>query len=444
VTAGAKAQVTFQKERDGVAVNEKARVGRLILAFAIGIVGCLVLIDLWARPDLYQGDLRAYYYAGKAFASGQDPYSPGVLSSLAGTPILNGFVYPPITLPAFRLLSELPYPAMYHFMLVAKVLLLVLLFTIWSREFLLGLPLSFILFAGLAFNASVYVDLRVGNLSIMEQAAIWLGFSFFLRKRLVPYALLILLVSLLKITPILLLLLILFSEDSRRGVYFGVSLALFVGLQLVSLALAPGLFRGFLMASSSLKDHGVVNPSTFGFIQQSLDTLKGHVAGSVIDAASMAIYAVLSAGVALITHRAMRSLSDLPLRRKLMLSICLFCLTYGLIVPRFKTYSYIIVLAPGYFVLIQFGKHLLLGHRGSALRKWLPLVAVGVLSSIYALAHGTTTVESSFLGYTPLLALAILWVLLTTGIGIHERGWLHSRIQEHSESGPRAVMGSTG
>jgi len=406
---------------------------RFILGVLVAVLGSLVLFDLWVHPDLYQGDLRAYYSAGRAYAAGLDPYATHVLSDLAGTPVTHGFVYPPITLPAFRLLSEIPYPALYRLVLVAKAVLLGMLFYLWSRRFLSRFSLTFILFALVAYNASIYVDFRVGNISILEQAAIWLGLYFFLQRKLVPFAILVLGVSLLKVTPILLLALLLLSKDKRRYLYFGLSVGSFLVLMLVSLAVSPRLFGGFLTATSGLSDRGVVNPSTLQFVQASLDILGRSLPAEIPILIVYLVYLVLAGGITYAAFNAMRNLSNLPSIQRRLWSIYIVCLSYGLIVPRFKTYSYMIVLLPTYFIVAEAGRSLRARHPKTLLIESLPLLAVVVLSSIYVPVYGATAFESSLLGYAPWAALVASWILFMSGIGLRGPGWLFTRVRSVTE-----------
>ncbi|NIN04821.1 MAG: DUF2029 domain-containing protein, partial [Anaerolineae bacterium] len=240
-------------------------VGLLLLA----VLG--LFVDLWIHFDTYQRDLRTYYYAGRAFAAGLDPYDLGVLSNLASTPLALPFLYPPAVLPLFRLLSSLEFSTAYYLFLGLKIAVLILLLGCWKKDFLPEMGFAFLVFSLLAFNAAIYVDLRVGNISLVEQGLIWLSFSFLLRKRVLLYCLMILLAASFKLMPLLFLALLLLNEDKRRFIYLAGSLLLFLSVQALSFLLAPNLFRAFLNGLGGLDERGVVNPSTMAMLRDLLD-----------------------------------------------------------------------------------------------------------------------------------------------------------------------------
>lgn len=69
-----------------------------------GIAGPLLLLvyfitlvlHISAHYDQYQWDFRTHRKAGEIFASGSDPYDPGVLLNQKGASFL--YTYPPVTL----------------------------------------------------------------------------------------------------------------------------------------------------------------------------------------------------------------------------------------------------------------------------------------------------------------------------------------------------------
>src|SRR5438034_6659967 len=82
--------------------------GRIRTAFDVVGVAliALYLAVFVARNVSIQGDFRTYVVAAKASRMGLDPYQQGVLTSLAGRPVVP-FVYPPIALAPFVPLSQL-------------------------------------------------------------------------------------------------------------------------------------------------------------------------------------------------------------------------------------------------------------------------------------------------------------------------------------------------
>jgi len=384
----------------------------------------VLFTDLWMHPDRYQGDLQAYYFAGKAFGAGLDPYDLGVLSQLAQMPLRHGFVYPPVTLPIFRALAELPYDAVYRGFLLAKVALLCGLMYLWVKVFVKRQTGVFLLFAAVAFNAAVYVDLRVGNIAVFEQALIWTGFYFLLKKQPALFSLFILVASSFKITPILLLGFLFLSKAKRRYGYLVSGIALFLALHLSAYLASPALTQGFMTASGALSDRGVVNPSTTALIRDASAVIARYVVGPIPSVGLTLAYLSISLAVVLMTLKAMGMLMDTQAGQRELQAILIACLAYGLVVPRFKTYSYMFVLVPCYYIVTEAGRRLSARHGANRLLLYAPLLAVTAISSAYLAAHGPTLVEGSVLGYAPLAALFVAWIMFLSGIGLSRPGWL--------------------
>jgi hypothetical protein len=308
---------------------------------------------------------------------------------------------------------------------------LVFLFFLWSRYFLGKFDQAFIVFALVAYNAAIYVDIRVGNVSLFEQIVIWLGFYFFIQRKFALFAVLILAASILKITPLLLLGLLLL--ENRRGyIYLGLAVGSFLSIQFVSYLLSPALFSNFLVASSGLSDHGVVNPSTFEFVRALLSVLRIPNTGASYVSLAGPIYLAIAGGIMLVAVKALRFLSGFAAVERRLWSIYFACLTYGLILPRFKTYSFIIVLVPTYSILTELARRLAGPNSNSQLIDWLCLLGIGTLSSIYIPIFGERASESSLLGYAAWAALAITWGIFVSGIGLRKRGWLFGNAREMS------------
>jgi hypothetical protein len=408
---------------------------RICLGTLLAALAGLVFLDLWTHPDRYQNDLQAYYFAGMASREGLDPYDLGVLSQLAHTPVRHGFVYPPITLPFFRALGELPYAALYRGFLLAKVALLGGLICLWLRVFVKRQTGGFLLFAATAFNAAVYVDLRVGNIAVFEQALIWTGFYFLLKKKPALFTLFILVASSFKITPILLLGLLFLSSDKRRYGYLGLGIALFLALHFSAYLVSPPLTRAFITASGALHDRGVVNPSTAALIQDASAIIARYVVGPIPSVGLTLTYLCISLAVIVMTLKAVGMLTDTQAGQKELQAILIACLGYGLVIPRFKTYSYMLVLVPCYYILMEAGRRLSASHGANRLLLYAPLAGVTVVSSAYAAVYGSTLAEGVVLGYAPLAALFVAWVIFLNGIGLSRPGWLLTQGME----GGRAV-----
>lgn len=311
------------------------------------------------HPFTYQWDLSTYYYAAKAYGAGQNPYDRDVLSEIAGTAIRLKFVYPPHTLPAFEWLTVLSYPAMHLVWLGIKAVFLMALFSIWMRLFpgQAGSP-GFLLFALLSFNGAVLSDLVAGNISILEQACVWGGFLFLLQKRRLGFAVMIGLAAFFKITYAWFFVLLLFplTKESLRALLAGI---LMVAAPLaLSATMTPGLFGNFLANTATVGDvleRGNNNPCLFAFLLTLTDLASDAVGGKIPLAVVLALFGIHALVMLSIVGRAFRSLLARSGPEALRDMIFLACLTYPLIVPRFKDYSFILLVPAGYELFRRLG-----------------------------------------------------------------------------------------
>jgi hypothetical protein len=187
----------------------------MILLIILLIWTAGTLVDMLRNPAM-QWDLRAFYFASEAYQQGLDPYEPDNLSRISGYRIHHGFLYPPVTLVAFRLLTMLPYPNVFWVWPFLKLLAVLALLLLWRRQFQLRTPPPALLAVVLlGFNAALIWDLRSGSISVFEQLLLWSAFACFLQQRYSGFVVLLVLVALFKIVFIVFLGLLLLSRVSN-------------------------------------------------------------------------------------------------------------------------------------------------------------------------------------------------------------------------------------
>src|SRR5437773_4064188 len=155
-----------------------ARMGvvRLVVGVAAAYVG---------MGASHQWDFETYYYAATALRTGLNPHEPGVLSTVAGRPIELPFLYPSISLLVFLPLSTLPLKLASLGWLGFQCLLAATLISIWRREFLSSIAPDLLLtVALLGYDLALLWGLRTGNISLLEQALLWMGFAAYARGKL--------------------------------------------------------------------------------------------------------------------------------------------------------------------------------------------------------------------------------------------------------------------
>jgi hypothetical protein len=315
------------------------------------------------HPYTYQWDLSTYYHAVKAYEAGRNPYDRDVLSDIAGTAVRLKYVYPPHTLPFLQWLAILPYQTMHLVWLGIKAVFLIILLWIWMRLFpgSAGSP-GFVLFSLLAFNGAVLSDLIAGNISILEQGFVWSGLLLLLHKHRMAFAVIIALAAFFKITYAFFLVLLLFplTKESARALLLGALLV--IAPLIASAMLMPDLFRNFLANTATVSDvleRGNNNPCLFAFILTLADLAEAGLGVKVPVAGAVSVFLLHALVVLYLAGRVVRNLQVSERKESWRDIVFLACLTYPLIVPRFKNYSFILLIPAAYDLFRRLGNGLL-------------------------------------------------------------------------------------
>jgi hypothetical protein len=327
-------------------------IARLFGAAALILMAAFMFIDIAMQPKALHWDFASYYYVGQAVRNGADPYDTQVTSALYGQH-LDPYGYNPVTLFPLEFLSRLDYTSASRLFLFLKFLCLVALLFIWKRVFLKdGGGLDFFLLCLLGYNTAIFIDLRCGNVGLFEQLFLWVAFWAFLRRRFVVFCLLIFLVSLIKVQPLFFLGLLLFCEDKRKIFYGLGTLAVFVFLNVVTGIMAPGLFTGYLhRAFVCLQETGIANPSSLDFVRRIIPLFGIDTKTVLSQAVVFVIYGGIVLTVFIFSLKAVIRLKSFEPELRGRWLIFLFCFVFALVCPRFKSYTYILLLVPTYAVI---------------------------------------------------------------------------------------------
>jgi len=318
----------------------------LLLAYFVTL-----LLHVSAHDDQYMWDFRTHREAGKILAAGSNPYDADNLFPKARTRFL--YTYPPVTLYFYRLFAIPDYKTAFHIFLIAKFLLLVGLVYFWRREFLKedGNNLFFF-FCLVAFNSTVFLDMIAGNINLVQQALLWLGFSYYVKARYKLFCLFTLIAASFKMTPIFFLILMLLPDDKDKYKYFFGAGAAFLAYLLIQYLVVPDLFTGFIKnALVVVGEPGGVVPSTNKLIAGIFEVISKITGLNMPQALQSAIYISIAAAVVFFSYQACRRLKRANLENRAMLEVFVVCLVYALIHPRFKDYGYILLLVPSFYVI---------------------------------------------------------------------------------------------
>lgn len=371
---------------------------RYALLILVGSYSLTILRDIALNSDKLQWDFRTYYYAVLAFKKGLDPYYLSSLGEVAGRSIGFPFAYPPYALVILGPMSFLSYEAAYQFYLVLKVIAFSGLIYLWSHFFLEEKvsPL-FIAFCIFGFGGATIIDFNAGNISVVEQFFLWLGFIALLKKRPWVFALSIGFISLFKLLPFLFIFLVFAIRGKHRNRVFLITVIVFLGIQLISLLAFPDLSRSYFSVATQLDSRGINNPATLALFRDIRDLLilRGFNIPLILPTA---LFALTSLIVLVVTTHTIFQNRTIEPRVILLLS----SMAFPLIVPRFKDYSYILLLLPSYYFVTRKLKNL----------NPIWLIVLLVLSSRFFLPFGLSADATKlFWEYYPLLAVTALWLV---------------------------------
>lgn len=419
---------------DASAASLAQRVAYLTVA-AILLLYLLRAVLLLGPNDRW--DFNNLYFASQVwFTEGIDPYDFATLQSASEGVARERLVYAPVTLAVvwpFTLLSLELAQRVYGLLVLAAVAGLVVF---WQRAVLCRpWDWGWLVFALLAFNSTVYIGLKSGNIAALEQVLIWLALWQFIRERYLFFALLIAVAALFKLVPVALLGLLLLTGERRWWQWLLLGLSAFaVLLVTTSLLVGPpllGSFAGALQTVPTTADAGLYNPTLHNLLVETLTVLAVRTGVTAVNVAATGLYglATLVLGVAGWRVAMLARRASLPDAQTWLLAIGL--LTFGLALPRLKDYSYILLLVPAYWAFVH-----------SAQRSSLPwLIALAVLPTVspsivsdYPVTLPNLPTLTYLWGYTPALTALLAWVLalaevlrrggytLRTALGIPDDG----------------------
>ena len=389
--------------------------GILLVLYCVGVI-----IDISKHKNIYQWDFLSCYYSTKAYEAGLNPYDANTVSEISGKKSF-AYDYPPITLYFFKIFTKLDYNSAFDAYLILKCVLLAGLILLWRNVFLnKQTDFIFYLLCLLAFDTTIYIDLRAGNPCTIEQFMIWLALFFYLKRKYTFFCIAAIAAAIFKIQPIFFLFLLLFIEDKNKYKYLIGSFCAFGAIFLATYLFEPNLFSNFItVAVGTTEENGIFNPSTFSFAQDLLQTLSKITGIVILNKAYLILYLIIVTPVLLASRLAYISIKNLKIKdeEKWKWIIFLMCFVYALICPRFMNYSYIIIIVPAYFVI----KRASCIKPNTLLSIFTTMFIVYLTFPIFVSIPGSKTVAYFFWNYYPLTAAYCLWGLFLCEISSHHK-----------------------
>jgi hypothetical protein len=365
-------------------------------AWAVVVVAA-ALWQIIGKLHLYQWDVIVYWWGGRAFAHGQSPYG-----AIPGQPEYLHFVYPPIVAALFAPLSILKPGVAKLLWITLKALAFWLCVRLWRRTLDVEqhvVPSVF--FFTFAFGSAALVDFTAGNIAVFEQLVLWIAFVALLARRRWTFAVLVVLAALCKLTPVFFLgLLLVIDERPHWRPFLGGS-ALMAAFAGANVLLFPSQVREFRTSVSALGERGWGDPSTLGVMQDLVDQLRG-LRLPLPEVTAYALYLSAAVTILALTVRWWRAQRVARTARPVEI-ILVALVTYALVMPRMKDYSYVALLPVAWYALA--------GRQ--AVTASLAVLAVLVPRPLPQLKLWLPLVPQPYV-YAPLLAALVLWTMLTS------------------------------
>jgi hypothetical protein len=291
-----------------------------------------------------------YYYGAKVYFNGGNPYNLAEFSTSTYKYVGVQYIYPVYALYLFKPMLLFDFQTAYFVWFALKVLILAFLLIFWRKYFLEDkrYELLFFVFAAFAFRETIIRDLYAGNVSLIEQLLIWLAAYYFIKKKPGQFTILIVASTLFKMTSIALLLLLLFDRDMRSMIFMFLGLGFFQILNIVSISSNVSYLTTIRQAAfyATIKS-GYNNPSSFAFINYLTGKISNQ-AGQPIPHLDITIYILLVMFLLIATYQFIKKHNFQANRMEIIVGTFLI---YSLISPRFKDYSYILLIMPALYVI---------------------------------------------------------------------------------------------
>src|SRR5262249_50751918 len=262
---------------------------------------------------------------------------------------------PPALVGVWAPLKRLPGARAQLLFVAIKAAVLAWLIRIWSRlvQTRVDEPV-WILFLIFAFSSTIFVDFVSGSVTTFEQLFVWLGVAALLGRRPWAFVAAIVMASLFRLAPIGLLAVCLAVPGERRYRYVAGGAAAFAIVFLLTYVASPQLTLEFVRTiPRNFGERGRLNPALGALVLDASDLVVARLHVAVPQALQGAIYlgaagAIVATTIA-IARRAIRAAQA----SRTEALVYLVMLAYAIAMPRFRSYHYMLLIVPTYFVVTR-------------------------------------------------------------------------------------------
>ncbi len=315
-----------------------------LVIIALSLYGIRFLTRM---PADFQWDFRIYYDSARTFLAGETPYDthPGVSWE---------YTYLPMSLWVFVPFASLQYETARVIWIILQATAIVVLIFLWRTQFLREEgDWLFYIFCLFAYNATLYINIRSGNVALMEQPFLWLAFLFFLKRRYALFCLFLIIASIFKGLPLFFLLLLWLTDSKQKRFYFFGALAVFAVVLGLNYALAPKLMTGFI--ENALGHTGFSSTSNRYLIESAFNVLQSWTGMNAPQLIRQNAFWAIAAAIILAALWVSTKLKLVEDKEKV--GMFFSCMTYALIIPNLGDYAYMLFIVPAYYIFKR-TKHL--------------------------------------------------------------------------------------
>lgn len=382
-----------------------------ITIFIFSIIILLQIIYITNKNE-YK-DFKIYYSAAIAYLNSDDIYSIDVLNKYSSENITLPFIYPPISILIFIPFQLISLKLSFSIFLIIKILAL-FVFIYLSRKFICEEKFYiFILLLVFSYNSSLLVDLRAGNVTIIEQAFLWSAFYSFRNKKYNLFIFLLLVASIFKLILLFFLGILVFLPRDIRFRYLSLAAVAILFIILVNFLFSYEYSIKYFTEVLTQRPSQIgssINPNLMGFLGNIIQLLDISQVSFIIPKlkVDLVIYTISSFSILIITYR---YLIKFNIEQNLFLFIANYVLVYFLIIPRVMFYQLFIVVPSVFYILIH-----------TNLNKYLKylLLFLVLFPNVYynriILGRHENEVSSSLIfliiDYLPLITIFLMWYIL--------------------------------
>ena len=226
-------------------IYQKRRQCSLILAVIFLLILIIYAVD---HRETILWDFEKDYTAAQLYRHGHNPYDNKILSQsrIPGFKPDLEYVYPLATTFFFMPFTYLDYYQASSIWLFLTLLILSVLVLMWWHFLKVSTSnYLFPVFAFLLFNMALPKSVVTGNINTLETALIWLGLVALTEGRTKRFSLLIGMAAVFKLTPLILIGIMLIHKETRRWNHAMIAIFIVVAILVSSFLLAPSWFDSY-------------------------------------------------------------------------------------------------------------------------------------------------------------------------------------------------------